>query len=477
MVGARLTTSSLVVVSLSCALAPPLRATEPDASSARSPVKEARQKSAEEMVTDAATPHWSDILKDRRIGCWRLDVGGSLRERFEYQDDFNIKRYGDPVLASDAFVLQRFRLDLNLRHRKDSRFYVQLQDARAFGINFSKHDFTLGCPYWNYMDLRQAYIERLPGKSLPLGFKIGRQAIFYRDTRVWGPGEWGNVGRYTWDAAKLILDVPVAQVDFIFGDRIKYDPDSFDGDHYQFHAYAAYAMLKKLPFDLDLFYIKKESHGNYVISADGETVDLDISTFGLYVDGKCWEQWDYGGTFAHTFGTRDGATVEAYGANARLGYTFDVPWKFRIGGEFSYGSGDPDPGSGRYRTFDGLFGAIDSKYGWMNIFAWMNLQDYQMTLSAKPTDAIDLLLDYHFFRLDQAQDAWYYGNGRPQRQDPTGAAGTELGHEIDLIVKYKWSDHCRFRAGYSHFFPGTFIRRTGPSPDADWVYVQWMYEF
>ena len=125
----------------------------------------------------------------------------------------------------------------------------------------------------------------------------------------------------------------------------------------------------------------------------------------------------------------------------------------------------------------GLFGAIDSKYGWMNIFAWRNLQDYQMTVSAKATDAIDVLLDYHFFPLDKARDAWYYGNGRPQRHDPTGAAGTELGHEIDLIVKYKWSDHYRLRAGYSHFFPGDFIRRTGPSPAADWVYVQCMHEF
>jgi len=61
MVGERLTTSSLVVVFLSCSLAPPLRAAEPGASSAQSPVKEAWEKSAEEMDTDAAKPHWSDI--------------------------------------------------------------------------------------------------------------------------------------------------------------------------------------------------------------------------------------------------------------------------------------------------------------------------------------------------------------------------------------------------------------------------------
>jgi len=36
--------------------------------------------------------------------------------------------------------------------------------------------------------------------SSPFGFKAGRQQINYRDNRVFGPGQWGNVGRYTWDA-------------------------------------------------------------------------------------------------------------------------------------------------------------------------------------------------------------------------------------------------------------------------------------
>lgn len=159
------------------------------------------------------------------------------------------------------------------------------------------------------------------------------------------------------------------------------------------------------------------------------------------------------------------------------GYTFDVPWKVRIGTEFSYGSGDPNPGSGRYQTFDGLFGAVDRMYGRMNLFSWKNLHDYQASLSIKPTKKVGISLDWHFFRLDKARDAWYDCNGRPQRHDPTGAAGTELGHEIDLMAKYKYCEHLDLQAGYAHFFPGSFIRRTGPSPDADWVFFQLMYRF
>jgi len=113
----------------------------------------------------------------------------------------------------------------------------------------------------------------------------------------------------------------------------------------------------------------------------------------------------------------------------------------------------------------------------MNIFSWWDLHDYLMTVSVKPTEATELILDWHFFCRDKAQNAWYHGNGRPQRQDPTGAAGTELGHEIDPVAKYKYCKHLDFQAGYSHFFPGSFIQRTGPSPDADWAFFQMMYRF
>ena len=447
------------------------------ATEAACPLDESCPRPTEAMGCEAADRHWSDLLKNHRIGCWTLDVGGSLRHRFEHQDNFQVRRYGDPDASGDTFVLQRFRLDFDLRHQEDWWAFVQIQDARPFGTVFDRSDFAPTSPYWNYYDVRQAYVERPPVENRPLGLRIGRQIMRYRDTRVWGPGEWGNVGRYNWDVAKVTYDVPEAQVDLIFGDRVLNDSHRFDISHYPFHAYSVYAMLKTLPFELDLFYIGKATYGNDRLRVTGEHPVEDIHTCGFFVDGLWQEAWDYGGTFASTFGRRNGATVAATGGNARLGYTFDAPWEPRIAAQYSFGSGDPDPDGGRDRTFDGLFGAIDSMYGWMNIFAWKNLRDYQATLNLKPTKTTEFVLDWHYFQLDQARDAWYYGNGRPQRRDPTGDAGRELGHEIDLILYYNHSDHCRLRLGYSHFFPGNFIRRTGPSPAADWFYVQTTLEF
>lgn len=431
-------------------------------------------------------PHWSHALKDIPLGPLRLDVGGSVRFRYDFNQDFNQQRYADQrsrALRSDHFLLQRTRLECNLHLGEEARFFVQLQDARAWGSDLEEDDFNwrlYSCPSWNPLDLRQAYLEWLHIAGTPFGMKIGRQAIFYGDNRIWGPGEWGNVGRYTWDAVKLIADTAFAEVHGIFANRIRYDPDSFDEHDSRLDAFGLYAMVKKLPFRLDLFWVGKRTRPQMTANAHGATLDLDTHTLGFYIDGKV-QRWDYGSTLAHQFGKRNGLDVSAWGGNARLGYTFPHPWQPRLGVEFSYASGDRDPTDNRFETFDGVFGAIDRVYGRMNFFSWMNLQDYQLSFSCKPHPKAKLSVDYHFFRLDEPRDAWYWCSGRParsdggQRLDTSGRSGRDLGHEIDIIASYNHNKHLKFMAGYAHFFPGTFIERTGPSPGADWCFFQTLY--
>ena len=425
-------------------------------------------------------PHWSDALKNIPLGPLRLDVGGSVRLRYEYRNDFNQQRYADQSSHDrkrDHFVLHRTRVDFNLRLAEEARLYVEAQDARAYDSDFRKDDFAVGCPYWNPLDLRQAYLEWRHIGDTPFGIKLGRQAIYYADNRIWGPGEWGNVGRYTWDAAKLIVDTELAELHGIFANRVAYDPHSFDEHDRRLDAFGAYAMIKKLPLRLDLFWVGKRTRREMAVNARGDTVDLDTHTVGVHVDGKLAKRWDYGGTLARTFGERNGADVEAYGANARLGYTFDHPWQPRVGVEYSHATGDPNAAGGDYETFDGVFGAIDRMYGRINFFAWQNLQDYQLSVSAKPVAKTKVSVDYHVFRLDEDKDAWYWCSGQPARRDPSGKSGSGVGQEIDLLVRYKHSDHLSFLAGYAHFFPGGFTKHTGPDPDADWLFFQTLYKF
>ena len=286
-------------------------------------------------------------LKDLPVGPFRLDVGGSLRFRFEHQRNFNAQRYADTrteTYDEDGFLLQRARLNLNLRLAEGAHVYTEIQDSRAYDSDFREEDFFTNNPYWNDADLRQMYVEWLRIGDSAWGIKVGRQTIFYGDNRIWGPGDWGNVGRYTWDAAKVILDLPFAETHLLAANRVRYEPHSFDPRDGRLDAYGAYAMVKNLPMKLDFFWVGKYTDPDLVVNAQGDRLDLDTHTLGGYIAGKVKESWDYAGTLAHTSGDRNGDSVDAWGANARLGYTFDAPWEPRIGGEFSYGSGPPAGG-------------------------------------------------------------------------------------------------------------------------------------
>lgn len=57
--------------------------------------------------------------------------------------------------------------------------------------------------------------------------------------------------------------------------------------------------------------------------------------------------------------------------------------------------------------------------------------------------------------------------------DPTGMAGRDLGHEINLIGQWKLSRVFDCLVGYGCFLPGNFVSKTHGSDDpAHWVFTQ-----
>jgi hypothetical protein len=52
-----------------------------------------------------------------------------------------------------------------------------------------------------------------------------------------------------------------------------------------------------------------------------------------------------------------------------------------------------------------------------------------------------------------------------------------VGAEMDLLATYNFTRHLLGSAGYSHFFTGEFIRKTGPNKDSDFLYALMQYTF
>jgi len=414
------------------------------------------------------------FLKDIPIGPGRLDIGGDFRLRWEYLDNYTIRGYNTG--ADDDVLLLRTRVGFDYRLGDDAHAYLRFQDARFWLNEWTRKDFAGPCAYQNQVDVLQAFVEWQHIGGSPLGFKLGRQKLAYGDKHIYGPGEWGNVGRYAWDAAKITVDTDDVQVDLMYGQRVLNDPVRWDEKHYDYDMVGVYAQVKKLPARLDLFYtLHYDDHGT--TNGEDGAGDRRTHTYGFYLDGTCGP-WDYGGTLALQNGAWGRDTIRAWGLNARLGHTFNHPWKPRVGAEFTYGSGDRDPNDGVHGTFDNVFGAVDCFYGRMNLFSWMNLEDYTLMVGVEPAKKCSLWMEYHFFRLAQPDDAWYYCNNRALRRDATGQSGRSLGQEIDLMMKWKLSMNLEVMAGYAHFFPCGFIDDTaGGIAPADWVFVQMMVCF
>lgn len=400
-----------------------------------------------------------------------VSLGGTYRLRGESQHSYNSRTYGGD---GDNFLLSRLRLDINASFHSRLRTFLEFQDSRSQGSMFNDSDFKVSNPYHDDMDIRQAYVDY--GLDNGLSFRLGRQQISFGDKRIFGPGNWGNTGRYVWDAARIRYVNPWIDSHTFIGRYIIRDPDTWPNKHADGPtAYANYTMIKNLPFDLDVFYIvKSDTHGN--TTGESGTGNLSCHNTGFAINGTL-NRWDYGLTAVYQFGDKGEDDISAYGLAARLGYTFDLPWSPHVMLQFVDGSGDKDPGDGKSGTFDGVFSGADTVlYGWMNLFFWSNTREYRLDTVLSPTDKLSLRGEYHYFTLDEKKDAWYYP-GKAQRRDKTGASGRDLGQEVDLTFHYKASKRLDLRGGYCMFFPGEFIRNTGPHPNASWAFLQTVFYF
>lgn len=426
------------------------------------------------LAQETTAPPWFAPLKNIEIGPGKLDVGFYLRARYEWLDNFNIQHYGVPA---DDVLLYRSRLSLDYRLESQAHAFIEFQDARYWFNRLDLSDFDVPCSYRDDLDLRQAYVEWQHIAESPFGFKLGRQIFQYADRRLFAPADWGNVGNYWWDAAKFSFDTEAVQVDALYAQRVLSEPTSWNFDHWPYHVGAAYARIKRLPVTLDAFYVIKHNWSGEVKSETG-TGDETRHTFGIFTERPAGNGWDYELFAAGQLGDYAGDDIGAFGIITRLGYTFPVAWKPRLGAEFNYASGDSDPKDGRAGTFDGVFGAMDIPYGWMNVVSFKNLEDYALNASIQPLRPLKLSAEYHYFRLAEAHDAWYWVNGKAERRDPTGAAGRDLGHEVDVIARWQVNKELELMFGYAHFFPGNYVRRTpGSHTGADWAFAQFIYTF
>jgi len=394
-----------------------------------------------------------------------VEVGGKLQIRGNYyrMDDF----------GATSFAEQRTQLNVKADFTNDVSTFIEFDSYGDWGQGFRSNYLTgIDARGGADVNLYQAYINVKNLWGTPLGLRVGRQELVFGSEFLMGNN---NSNAYftglSFDAIRLTFANDMFKAD-AFAAKLAESFQNFGkGDVDLYGVYGSYIGIEDVTLDAYWLYVQD----NTVVGND-----IDIHTFGLRGAGTL-SGFDFDAEVAYQLGSVDGqpsacpfgfgeADVDygTFGANAELGYTFDMAWQPRVFGKFAYfGGGDPDTckwSNDRTLPFNRLFSDVDYSLFLDNQSNLTNLFFYGLGVQVMPTECVSLKLMGAYLDLDNSI-----------------GEQSELGWEVGVSGTYHYSEDLAFTAGYSHFF-GSDWDQTKDCPiydfdgdqssDFDYVYAQ-----
>jgi len=377
-----------------------------------------------------------------------LRFGGEERSRMENLTGEGFKSVGD------LYLLNRLRLDMEVRPRAWFTFHFEAQDARVFGQN------TLPAPasQKDPMSLRVGYVQ-VGTEEGPLMLRAGRQPLTFGEGRVLTDAVWSNVGR-TFDSARLTVHHGGLKVDFFSGAAVKMDTPCFDeptpGEHFD----GAYGSWQGLVPNATLEpYVLWRMEQGYK-AASGKIGSLSEKALGFRWVGKLPLRFDYGAEVTDEVGSSAGSQVRAWAGHATVGYTLpNQRYLPRFFTEVNRASGHANAKDGLQGDYDPLFGGAHDKYGLTDLLTWTNLEHWRTGFGWTVRRGVTAAVAYNSFWLANPDDSLYVG-GKSVARSANGAAGRYIGQEPDVQAFWALSRSTQINVGYGRLFPGEFLVRT-----------------
>ncbi|MEO1310822.1 MAG: alginate export family protein [Pseudomonadota bacterium] len=414
----------------------------------------------------------------------RLDVHGESRARYEslsgqFRRDFE----GDDqafflrtLLGAEA-TAGAFSLGFELQ---DSRSY--LDDAGT----------PLTNSFVNALDVIQAYVKiKTPGvlgAGSTTDWILGRQTVSIASRRQIERVDFANVIKaYTGlhaitttprgDALHLLY---VALVDRLPADRESVIENNIVADEEQWNRRfwgVHYRRADALPALLPDVWLEAFVYGvNETDTDETPTPNRRYATPGgrIYrAPARARVDFDIEGSLR--YGSRRATSaaddtqdlnVEASQLIARLGYTFDAAWRPRIALQYYWASGDEDPNDDRFDQYERLFGGRRGDLNNTSLHGPLtpaNLSAPGVRLDAR-AKRWDARIHYSAASLASKTDTFVIARLR----DPTGAAGSFMGHVIDTRARF-WivPKRLQLELGASAFVFGEFTRDVPGAPEGE----------
>ena len=386
-----------------------------------------------------------------------LDRGLPRWLAFQAEERFRFEGYRDGSFQpgnDDDYMLNRLRVQIDLRPKSWMRFSTQVQDSRPM---FEKQ--PIGPPNENRWDLKLVYSEFGNPTRHWISFRAGRQIINYNNTII-ASSEWRNQGR-SYDAVLTNLQRGRFHLGIFAASAIV--PLASGISHHQQgnNIYGVYGRLSSVipRADLEPFVLwHVQPRVTLDPAASTAKGKQDLRAYGLRLKGQFKSGFDYSVEGVLENGRQGMEPIRAWAGTGGIAYQRAEWWaQPRFFTQLDYASGDNNPASGSHRTFDSIYPTTHDRFGITDMLGWQNIQAERgggtinlrrrWTLTAQALD----------FWLAQGNDSLYNLSGTALgRANP--AYGRHVGVEGDVYSWYEVNRHFNFGGGYGHLSAGNSLQ-------------------
>ena len=139
-----------------------------------------------------------------------------------------------------------------------------------------------------------------------------------------------------------------------------------------------------------------------------------------------------------------------------------LPGRAVVRAFYDLASGDGKAGDKKRGTFNQLFPLAHAYLGFIDLVGRQNIKALALRTVFHPAPRLTLNITGFSFGLARRNDGLYNAGGGRVRFDPTGAAGKDVGRELDVVAKIGVTPRIGLLFGYSRFWGGDFIDATNP---------------
>lgn len=389
---------------------------------------------------------------------------------YRYNNEINSRL----TQTNNQYGLTKVRLYGDLWYRDKLRVYTEFIDADRGGGSLPPLPVDI-----DRADLLDCFVDYKLGeiKEHPVYVRAGRQEVLLGSQRLISTLPWANMRR-NFDGVRGFRQGEKFDVDLFWLQPVIPNKNQFDSsDHNQTFSGAWFTYRPKKGHFLDFYYLYY-NNSNTIVQQGIAIAPERFNTLGTrYAGDKNDFLWDF--ETAMQLGRRGSEKLVAGMATTGIGYHWSkrrlnpTLWLY-----YDFASGDANPNAGNFTTFNQLFPFGHYYLGWTDAAGRQNIQDVNLHLGIYPTKWITVWGQYHHFWLNQPKDALYNAGGVAIRRDPSGAAGTNVGDEIDLVMNFHLNVQSDLMVVYGQLFGGNFLKATSsPTAAASSEVVYLMYNY